>query len=66
VLRYVAPAVLAALVLPELVYIGGAISILNPRLIAGVVAGIVAWRTENLTVTVMVGMIVFWGTRGLI
>jgi branched-subunit amino acid transport protein len=64
VLRYVAPAVLAALVLPELLYIGGGISVLNPRLIAGVVAGVVAWRTENLAVTVAVGMIVFWGTRG--
>lgn len=64
VLGYVAPAVLAALVLPELVYIDGGISILNPRLIAGVVAAVVAWRTENLAVTVAVGMVVFWGTRG--
>ncbi|WP_211290266.1 AzlD domain-containing protein [Natrinema ejinorense] len=64
VLSYVAPAVLAALVVPDLVSIDGGVSVVNPRLIAGIVAGFVAWRTENLAATVAGGMVVFWIARG--
>lgn len=66
VLTYVAPAVLAALVLPQLVYYQGGVSLENPRLAAGAVTAVVAWRTRNLTVTVGVGMLAFWGFRGMI
>lgn len=65
VLNYVAPAVLAALVLPQLMYVDGGVSLANPRLAAGAVAGVVAWRTENLAATVVVGMLAFWGFRGV-
>lgn len=66
VLRYVAPAVLAALVFPQIMYIDGSVSLLNPRLIAGTVAGVVAWKTENLAVIVTVGMVVFWIVSGML
>ena len=66
VLRYVAPAVLAALVLPKLVYFEGDLALANPRLAAGLVAGVVAWRTENLAITVAVGMVIFWAARTLV
>lgn len=65
-LRYVAPAVLAALVLPELLVVDGSIAVANPRLVAGLVAGVVAWRTENIAATVGVGMIVLWAVRWLL
>lgn len=60
VLWYVAPAVLAALVVPELVYLDGTLALANPRLVAGVVAAAVARYTGNIAVTVTVGMVVFW------
>jgi branched-subunit amino acid transport protein len=61
-LRYVPPAVLSALIVPELVAQGGQLAIgwNNPRLIAGVIAAIIAWRTKNVLLTIAVGMIVLW------
>ncbi len=61
-LRYVPPAVLAALVLPDLVTLGPSVAatVLDERLIAGAVAGVVAWRTENVFATIAVGMGVLW------
>lgn len=58
VLSYVPPAVLAALVLPELVLSDGAlaVSLGNDRLLAGAIAAGVAWRTEDMLATVAVGM----------
>lgn len=64
-LNYVAPAVLAALVLPKLMYVDGGIVLANPRLVAGAIAGVVAWRTENVAATVVVGMVAFWGLRSV-
>jgi branched-subunit amino acid transport protein len=61
-LRYVPPAVLAALVLPDLVTVRPSVAatLADERLIAGVVAGAVAWRTENVTATIAVGMAALW------
>ncbi|MCD2199219.1 AzlD domain-containing protein [Halobacterium sp. KA-4] len=58
VLSYVPPAVLAALVLPELVLSDAvlAVSLGNDRLLAGAIAAVVAWRTEDMLATVAVGM----------
>lgn len=55
-LRQIPPAVLAALVLPALVRPAGVLDLWQPRLLAGVVAGVVAWRTRNAGVTLLVGM----------
>lgn len=61
-LRFVPPAVLSAIVAPELLMPGGefSLSLDNARLIAGVIATIVAWRTKNVLLTIAAGMIVFW------
>jgi branched-subunit amino acid transport protein len=57
-LAFVPPAVLAALVLPELVLYGDglSVSLSNDRLVAGLVAAGVAWKTEDMLATVVVGM----------
>lgn len=57
-LRYVPPAVLSAIILPEMVLRGGQpdLSLLNPRLVAGLLAALVAWRTRNTFLTIAVGM----------
>jgi branched-subunit amino acid transport protein len=61
-LRYVPPAVLAALVAPAFVDVGPTLlaTLGNDRLLAGAVAAVVAWRTENVAATVVVGMATLW------
>lgn len=58
ILRQIPPAVLAALVLPALVRPGGELDLWQPRLLAGVVAGLVSWKTRNIGLTLVVGMAV--------
>ena len=57
-LRFVPPAVLTAIVFPELFLPSGSLNLTlgNYRLIAGVLAGVVAWRTRNIVLTILVGM----------
>ena len=64
-LRYVPVAVLTAIFLPELLLQDGAFSfsLANPRLIAGLLAILVAWRTKNALWTIALGMTAFWLLR---
>jgi branched-subunit amino acid transport protein len=62
-LRYVAPAVLGAIILPAIVQPDGVIELLptaNPRFLAGVIAAVVAYRWRNVTLVVAVGMGSLW------
>ena len=57
-LRYVPAAVLAALVVPALAAPDGAPTVVgNDRLLAGALAALVAWRTESVLATIVVGMV---------
>jgi len=64
-LRFVPAAVLAAIVLPELLIPGGRFALPpeNARLVAGVVAAGVAWWTRNVFLTIATGMAVLWILR---
>lgn len=56
-LRFVPAAVLAALVVPAVVLVDGGGSPLAPaKLLAGAVAAAVAYRTESIVATIVVGM----------
>ena len=55
-LRQIPPAALAAIVVPALVRPEGEIDLWQPRLWAGVVAALVAWRTRNTALTLVVGI----------
>ncbi len=59
-LRFVPPAVLTAIILPELLIRAGEmeLSFSNERLLAGLAAGLVAWRTKNVLLTILAGMTV--------
>jgi branched-subunit amino acid transport protein len=61
-LRFVPPAVLSAIILPELVQPAGQLnlSLGNIRLLAGLLAVLVAWRTRNVLLTVSAGMVGLW------
>jgi len=67
-LRYVPAAVLAALVVPPLLAPGGdlALSLGNERLLAGSLAAVVAWYTENMLATIGVGMGALWALTWLL
>lgn len=57
-LHYVPPAVLSAIIFPELLYRNNTFdpSLGNTRLIAGIIAILVAWFSKNTLVTILVGM----------
>lgn len=55
-LRQIPPAALAAIVVPALLRPEGQIDLLHPRLAAGLLAAVVAWRTRNIALTLVVGM----------
>lgn len=58
-LHYVPPAVLSAIIFPELFYNDGSLNLtwVNTRLFAGLIAIAVAWFSKNTLVTIIVGMI---------
>ncbi len=66
-LRFVPPAVLSAIIFPELLVRDGTPDLHpgNVRLIAGVVAAAVAWRTRNVVLTIAVGMAALWMAQAL-
>jgi len=61
-LRFVPPAVLSALIFPELLLPGGILDLSpgNPRLLAGTLAAFIAWRTKNALLAIAVGMGALW------
>jgi branched-subunit amino acid transport protein len=65
-LQFVAPAVLASLVVALLIDEDGGVAVGAPELAAFVVAGVVARFTGNHILTLIVGMGVFWLLRALI
>ena len=58
-LHYVPPAVLSAIIFPELFLRDGTlnVSLENTRLLAGLVAILVAWFTKNTLITIIAGMV---------
>ena len=58
VLRQIPPAVLAALVLPQLLRPEGSLDLWQPQLLAGAIAAVVSWRTRNIAATLVTGMVV--------
>ena len=66
-LRYVPPAVLSAIIFPELFFQDGALnlSLDNTRLLAGLVAILVAWITRNTLITIIAGMVALFALQFL-
>lgn len=61
-LRFVPVAVLPAIVVPALVFREGSLELAlsNERLLAGVLAGVVAWYSKSIIWTLLAGMIALW------
>jgi branched-subunit amino acid transport protein len=66
-LRFVPPAVLAAIIAPGMFMPDGtlAVSLGNDRLIAGLLAAAVAIRTRNTWLTIGVGMLALWALAAI-
>lgn len=59
--RYIAPAVLAAIVAPALLLDeGGAAAVVDVRVLAGIAAGLAAWRWRTIPATLAAGLGVYW------
>jgi branched-subunit amino acid transport protein len=67
-LRYVPPAVMAAIIAPPLFFADGAPTIDPnlPRIIAATLAAVVAWRTRSTLWTIVLGMLALWGLQTLL
>ena len=67
-LKFVPPVVLSAIILPKVVMPDGSVelNINNPELVASIVAVLIAWRTKNLLLTIILGMLAMWGWRWIV
>jgi branched-subunit amino acid transport protein len=63
-LRFVTPAVLAAIIAPAVLYVGKdqhlSLGVGNDRLMAAVIAAAVAWAAKNVWLTIGSGMAALW------
>jgi branched-subunit amino acid transport protein len=66
-LRFVPPAVLSAIILPELLRPHGTLDLSagNARLVAGILAALIARLTGNAVVTIGAGMAALWILQAL-
>ena len=66
-LRFVPAAVLTAVVIPLLLYENSVlvVSLGNERLLAGLVAALIAWRTRNVLFTIGGGMATLWTLQAI-
>lgn len=68
-LRYVPPAVLTAIIVPAVLMPTGSemmASYTNPYLIGALIAFGVSWFSQNLLLTILLGMAAFWGWQWLL
>jgi branched-subunit amino acid transport protein len=68
-LRFVPAAMLTAIVVPAVVFSAPAtlaFSYTNPKLVAALVATLIAWRTKSATATMVIGMAALWTAQWLL
>jgi len=68
-LKYVPPVVLMAIIAPAILISEGTrinLNVTNAPLFASLIAVLVAWRTKNLLLTILIGMAAFWLWRVII
>lgn len=68
-LRFVPPTVLTAIIMPAVLIPNGSqinASFTNPYLVGAVVAAGIGWFSKNLLLTIVVGMLFFFGWQWLV
>ena len=66
-MKFIPPAVLAAIIAPAMFMPAGSLDLgpSNAYLVAGLAAGLIAWRWRNLLATIVLGMAIFLFWRWL-
>ena len=59
-LRYVPPAVLAAIAVPGVAAPGGLYDLWNPFVPAAILGGLAAWKTRSIGAAILIGMPSLW------
>ncbi|MBN2306136.1 MAG: AzlD domain-containing protein [Anaerolineae bacterium] len=61
-LRFVPPAALSAIIFPAILLPDGSLDLSpgNERLLAGIIAAVVAWRSQSAVIAIAVGMVALW------
>ena len=62
-LRYAPAAALAAIVVPDVVLVNGALEVFNPKLAAAIAAVLAVMLSRNPWLPFVAGMAVLWGLR---
>ena len=67
-LRFVPPAVLSAIIAPEVLMVNGSLnlSLSNLRMLAALAATLVAWYSKNALLAIISGMLALWALQALI
>lgn len=67
-LKFIPIAVLTAIIVPAVIMPTGTldVSYTNAYLVAAVASALLAWRTKNLLLTIVMGMLIFLGWRWLV
>jgi len=66
-LRFVAPAVLAAILVPQVFVLeSGQVEFIGPRPVAAIIAAVIGWRTRNAWLAIAGGMITLWVLQSLL
>ena len=66
-LKYVPPTVLTAIVMPDVLFPGShlRLELTSPYVLGAVIAAVMAWRTKNLLLTIIVSMAAFFLLRSI-
>lgn len=66
-LKYVPPTVLIAIVIPDVLFPGGKlrVDVTSPYLLGAAITAVIAWKTKNLLLTIVVSMAAFWLLRAV-
>jgi branched-subunit amino acid transport protein len=67
-MEFIPTAVLTAIITPAILAPNGELALhwQNPALIAALLCGLVAWRSQNILLTIVVGMATWWVWRWLV
>lgn len=65
-LRYAPAAALAALIVPDIVLVGGELELVNPKLVATIAVFVVATQWRNPWLPFIAGMAVLWSTQAFL
>jgi branched-subunit amino acid transport protein len=66
-LRLVPPVALSAIIFPALILPDGSLDLSpgNERLLAGIAAALIAWRTRNTLLAIGAGMLLLWALQAI-